>query len=106
MTCALKITAERIADCGVRRPMMFSALRTGNAPANIAGIIAKYFATSFAIENVVKAPRVINSYQFQQSRSALLGWNQDQPCFRPLWQPEYRCSSPHQHLPEQARVHR
>ena len=29
--------------------------------ANIAGRIAKYFATSFAIENVVSAPRVISS---------------------------------------------
>ena len=28
---------------------------------NIAGMIAKYFATSFAIENVVSAPRVIRS---------------------------------------------
>ena len=28
---------------------------------NIAGMIAKYFATSFVIENVVSAPRVISS---------------------------------------------
>ena len=28
---------------------------------NIAGMIAKYFATSFAIENVVSAPRVMSS---------------------------------------------
>ena len=28
---------------------------------NIAGMIAKYFATSFAIENVVSAPRVISN---------------------------------------------
>ena len=44
MISALKITAERIADCGVRNPMMLSVFRTGNAAANIAGIIAKYFA--------------------------------------------------------------
>ena len=61
MISALKITAERIADCGVRKPMMLSAFSTGNAAANIAGMIAKYFATSLAIENVVNAPRVINS---------------------------------------------
>ena len=30
-------------------------------PTNIAGMIAKYFATSLAIENVVSAPRVISS---------------------------------------------
>ncbi len=30
-------------------------------PANIAGMIAKYFATSLAIENVVSDPRVISS---------------------------------------------
>ena len=28
---------------------------------NIAGIIAKYFATSFAMEKVVRAPRVISN---------------------------------------------
>src|ERR1041385_5501279 len=61
MIKALKITAERIADCGVRRPMMLSALSTGNVVANIAGMIAKYFATSLTIENVVNAPRVINN---------------------------------------------
>ena len=31
------------------------------APMNIAGMIAKYFAISFAIENVVRDPRVIRS---------------------------------------------
>ena len=41
--------------------MTFSIVSTGNAPANIAGMIAKYFATSFAIENVVSAPRVMSS---------------------------------------------
>lgn len=36
-------------------------VRPGWAPANIAGMIAKYFATSFVRENVVSAPRVISS---------------------------------------------
>src|SRR5690348_9973985 len=40
---------------------MFSAFSTGNVPANMAGIIAKYFATSLAMENVVSEPRVIRS---------------------------------------------
>ena len=40
---------------------MFSASSAGNAARNIAGMIAKYFATSLAIENVVSAPRVISS---------------------------------------------
>ncbi len=40
---------------------MFSRSSAGNAPANIAGMIAKYLATSFAIENVVSEPRVISS---------------------------------------------
>ncbi len=44
MIKALKMTAERIADCGVARCMMFNAFSTGNVPANIAGMIAKYFA--------------------------------------------------------------
>jgi hypothetical protein len=37
------------------------ALSQGNVPANSAGMIAKYFAASFAIENVVNEPRVIRS---------------------------------------------
>ena len=40
---------------------MLSFDRPGKTPANIAGSIAKYFATSFAIENVVSAPRVISN---------------------------------------------
>ena len=50
------MTADRIADSGVRRSITFSRSSTGWVPANIAGMIAKYFATSFAIENVVRAP--------------------------------------------------
>ena len=61
MISALKITADRIADCGVRSPMMFSAPSIGNVARNIAGMIAKYLATSLAIEKVVSAPRVISS---------------------------------------------
>src|SRR5678816_954576 len=61
MMSALKITADSTADCAVARCMMFNALSTGNVPANMAGMIAKYLATSFAIENVVRAPRVISS---------------------------------------------
>ena len=61
MISALKITADRIADCGVFKCMTLSAFSTGNVPANIAGIIAKYLATSLAMENVVSAPRVISN---------------------------------------------
>ena len=63
MTRALKITAESMADCGVRNPIMlseFSTLRVAT-PLNMAGMMAKYFATSLAIEKVVSAPRVISS---------------------------------------------
>ena len=61
MISALKITADRMADSGVFRCMTLSAFRTGKVPANMAGMMAKYFATSLAIENVVSAPRVISS---------------------------------------------
>ena len=40
---------------------MLSLSRPGYTPANIAGMIAKYFATSLAIEKVVSAPRVMSS---------------------------------------------
>src|SRR5258707_921237 len=61
MMIALKMTAARIADCGLCSRMMFSRSRPGNIATNIAGMIAKYFAMSLAIENVVSAPRVISS---------------------------------------------
>ncbi len=61
MIKALKTTADKIADCGVRRCITLSTFSTGNAPANIAGIMAKYFATSLATEKVVRAPRVISN---------------------------------------------
>src|SRR5260370_1142277 len=50
---ALKITADKIADSGVARCIIFSAFRTGNVPANMAGMMAKYLATSFSISNDV-----------------------------------------------------
>ena len=61
MMSALKMTAERIADCGLSRCMMLRLSSAGNTPANIAGMMAKYLATSLAIENVVSEPRVISS---------------------------------------------
>ncbi len=60
MIKALKISAERTALCGVAKPMTFSAASPGSAMINMAGMMAKYFATSLAIEKVVRAPRVIN----------------------------------------------
>ena len=53
MMSALKMTADRIAERGVCRFMMFRRSSTGITPENIAGMIAKYLATSLAIENVV-----------------------------------------------------
>ena len=61
MISALKTTAERIADSGVARCMTLSRSSPGKTPANIAGMIAKYLATSLAIENVVSEPRVMRS---------------------------------------------
>lgn len=60
MIKALKMSAERTALCGVARPIKFSLASPGNATMNIAGIIAKYLAMSFATEKVVNAPRVIS----------------------------------------------
>ena len=54
MMRALKITAARIADRGECRSMTFRRSRAGSTPENIAGMMAKYFATSLAIENVVE----------------------------------------------------
>ena len=56
MISALKMTAERIAERGESRCMMLRRSSTGNTPTNIAGMMAKYLATSLAIENVVRRP--------------------------------------------------
>jgi hypothetical protein len=60
MMSALKMTADRIADSGVFSAITSSTFSGGNAPANIVGMMAKYFATSFATENVVIEPRVMS----------------------------------------------
>ena len=61
MISALKMIAERIAERGESSCITFSSSSAGSTPTNIAGMIAKYFATSLAIENVVSAPRVTSS---------------------------------------------
>src|SRR5512142_16486 len=61
MMIALKITAERIALCGEANAMTLSGAICGNTAMNIAGRMAKYLATSLAMENVVSEPRVMSS---------------------------------------------
>src|SRR5215831_8342522 len=61
MISALKITADKMALCGVDNCITLSALSSGYVATNAAGIMAKYFATSLATENVVIAPRVISN---------------------------------------------
>src|SRR3974390_3210170 len=61
MITALKMTAASTALAGVRRNMMFIFASAGYVVMNIAGMMAKYFDTSFMIENVVSAPRVMSS---------------------------------------------
>lgn len=58
---ALKINADKIALDGELSPIIFKTFICGIAIVKIAGIIAKYFAISFAIENVVNDPLVINN---------------------------------------------
>src|SRR5881275_3794843 len=60
MMRALKMTALRIALVEVLKCMMLSGAISGNVVISIAGTIAKYFATSFAMLNVVSEPRVIS----------------------------------------------
>src|ERR1035437_6449695 len=61
MIRALKMIAEVIADSGLCRCRMLSLARSGNATENMAGSMAKYLATSLAMEKVVSAPRVISN---------------------------------------------
>ncbi len=61
MISALKITAARMADVGECNCMKSMDFNQGRVPAKRAGTMAKYFATSLAMEKVVKAPRVMRS---------------------------------------------
>jgi len=56
MMSALKMTALKIALNGECSPMTFSGLMAGNVAINIAGMMAKYLATSLATLKVVRAP--------------------------------------------------
>ena len=58
---ALNIRADKIALYGVESFIIFSMFICGITSWNMAGIIAKYFAISFAMENVVREPLVIKS---------------------------------------------
>src|SRR6266516_8125211 len=61
MISALKMIAEVIAALGLYRCRMFSLARPGITAENMAGIMAKYLATSLVMENVVSEPRVISN---------------------------------------------
>src|ERR1035438_7471122 len=58
---ALKMTADKMAELAVARCMMLSTLSAGKTAMNIAGMMAKYLATSLEMLKVVSAPRVIRS---------------------------------------------
>eukprot|EP01022_Parablepharisma_sp_SALTPOND_P006709 TRINITY_DN12717_c1_g1_i1.p1 TRINITY_DN12717_c1_g1~~TRINITY_DN12717_c1_g1_i1.p1 ORF type:complete len:1877 (-),score=641.20 TRINITY_DN12717_c1_g1_i1:7532-13162(-) len=60
ITSALKITADMMAELGLARRITSSAPSCGQLAANIAGMMAKYLATSLAILKVVRLPRVIS----------------------------------------------
>ena len=57
---ALKITALKIALWGECNPIIFSGAMTGKVTTSMAGIMAKYLATSLAMLKVVSAPRVMS----------------------------------------------
>ena len=57
MMSALKITALKIALFGLCRCMTLSGAMAGNVAISIAGMMAKYFATSLAMLKVVSEPR-------------------------------------------------
>jgi len=50
-----------MADWGEVSRMMLRVSSTGYVAANIAGMMAKYLATSLVMEKVVSEPRVISS---------------------------------------------
>ena len=58
---ALNITADKIALSGLCNPIIFNAASSGMESMNNAGTMAKYLATSLAMEKVVSVPRVISN---------------------------------------------
>ena len=54
MMIALKISADRVALYGVDSFMILSMFICGITSWNMAGMMAKYFATSLAMEKVVR----------------------------------------------------
>jgi hypothetical protein len=93
MMSALKMTALRTAVVGECRPSTLRALSAGYVETNAAGMMAKYFARSFAMLNVVSAPRVMSiclpistmdrSFVGFESRSTML------PASLAAWVPEF-----------------
>ena len=79
---ALKINTDKIALDGELSPIIFKKFICGIAIVKIAGIIAKYFAISFAIENVVNDPtcNLIIVYQFLLPLIFSLDPNLNLPC--------------------------
>jgi len=55
---ALKIIADKMALSGLCKRIIFKPCNAGIDIINSAGTIAKYLATSFAIEKVVSVPLV------------------------------------------------
>jgi hypothetical protein len=68
----LKVSADRTALRGVANFDTFNAARPGRATMNIAGMTAKLFATSLAMEKAVRARRVINICLPMATRSVSL----------------------------------
>ena len=58
---ALKITADKMALSALFKYIIFKACKPGMETINKAGTMAKYLATSLAMEKVVNVPLVINN---------------------------------------------
>src|SRR2546421_10407163 len=57
MMRALKITADRMAECGLARRMTLRVRRGGKTSWNMAGVVGEYFATAVAGEKGGSGPR-------------------------------------------------
>lgn len=104
---ALNIRVDSIAVSGLCNCMTFRASSLGLLSLNIAGRMVKYFAASFAMLNVVMAPRVISNCLPSSLHSESL---KDQSLGQPYWLPPLlrlcHCSLQVQCLPWQALEHR
>ena len=104
---ALKMTAESTALWGLCNFMMLRGSSCGYVARNKAGMMAKYLATSLAMENVVSEPRVMRScFPISTTSMSLVGFESRSTMFPASLAAWFPCSWQPRRRPEREQAHR